>query len=68
MNLKQILAFMLFCHALMISNAYYASSVIKISSKSLNTAAALREAAQQVLNAVEPGKDRILCAIYYVQF
>jgi len=43
--MKQIFVFMLFCHALMTSSAYYALLVIKISSKSLGTTAALRKAA-----------------------
>ena len=51
--MKQIFVFMLFCHALMTSSAYYALLVIKISSKSLGTTAALRKAAQ-VLYVAEP--------------
>ena len=38
------------------SSAYYASSVIKVDSKSLDISAALGQAAQ-ILNVAEPGKS-----------
>ena len=53
--MEKISIFLLFVYVFVPCDAYYASSLMKISSRSFDTAAALRQAAQ-VLNVGEPGR------------
>ncbi len=53
--MKSSAIFLLLLHLLTPCSAYYASSIIQINSRSLDTSAALRQAAA-VLNVGEPGK------------
>lgn len=50
-----LIGFLLLGLSMVPSNAYYASSMIKISGKSADVAASLRQAAQ-ILNVPEPGR------------
>jgi hypothetical protein len=47
--------FLLLLHVFMPCTAYYASSIIKINARSLDTFAGIKQAAQ-ILNVPEPGR------------